>query len=135
MNELEKNEHSTPDGDSWSLSANQDGTFHAQSLSGRSEDSKPNRTLNQFCGDLNKKYPQNQIQGVQDRISEMVPTTPKQKSSGDWETDQLNGYVCHVIRPQTHKAVKDKLIELKEPIPASFDGPDDAFVWLGQPDE
>lgn len=44
--------------------------------------------------------------------------TPETKSSGDWKQDQRRGYVAHF-----------------DPAALAFDGPEDAFVWLGLPYE
>jgi hypothetical protein len=56
-------------------------------------------------------------------------TAPKgAKSSGDWRKDQIANYVAHFNRPKmTHDGYEES--------PGGFEGPEDAFVWLGYPDE
>lgn len=109
---LESTEHTTPNGDIWELSLTEKGTILAQSDKGASEETNPGRTENQFRGDLNRKYREK---------SAPVEDTEK-KSSGDWRKDQRAGHVAHFQRPT-------------EELPGAFIGPEDAFVWLGHPDE
>ena len=54
-------------------------------------------------------------------MAEGVPKDQTQ-SFGNWQVDQQAGYVAHYLPP-------DDLYE------GIWDGPDDAFVWLGQPFE
>ena len=51
------------------------------------------------------------------------------KSTGDWEKDQRAGYTAHFNPPVLNEARTEVLTE------GSWEGPNDAFVWLGQPFE
>lgn len=63
-----------------------------------------------------------------DAPSAPVPTGPK--SSGNWKTDKEAGYVCNFFPPVF--SAEDPTVIVRD---AYFEGPDDAFVWFGQPYE
>lgn len=53
------------------------------------------------------------------------------QSSGNWKLDQRRGYTAHYIPP------KEELFDgvSSVVVPGHWEGPDDAFVWLGIPYE
>jgi hypothetical protein len=58
---------------------------------------------------------------------------PLVASTRDWKTDQAQGYVAHFIPPVMSEPDKEGNQRVVEE--GYWEGPDDAFVWLGHPFE
>lgn len=125
--------HTTPDNTTWDISTNDDGTFKASSGEEVIE-SKPGRSKGQFLADMDRKRPsKGEEEAVKVDVKPDVMTKPVKdalkKSSGNWENDQRSGYVAHFIPPKFNE-------DNTEMLEAGYwEGPTDAFVWLGLPFE